>query len=184
LRDRQRLAVGRCACSDDALAGRRKRCVSPDALRGQELWLDGYNVLMGLEAALGGAVVLVGRDSCCRDVLGIHGSYHKVQETLPALRFIGEMTCQWGVSACRWWLDQPVSNSGRLKTLILEVAAECGWNWQVDLVMNPDGVLAASHHAVATADSAILDQCASWVNLVRRVINDRIPTARLVDLST
>jgi hypothetical protein len=77
-----------------------------------------------------------------------------------------------------------VSNSGRLKALILEVAAECGWNWQVDLVMNPDDVLAAAVHVVATADSAILDQCARWVNLARWVIDKCIPGARMVDLST
>jgi len=184
LRHRQRLAVGRCACAGDLLVRRREHCVLPDALRGQELWLDGYNVLMVLEAALGGGVVLVGRDGCCRDLLGIHGSYRRVQETVPALRLIGELTREWGVNGCRWWLDQPVSNSGRLKALILEVASDCGWNWQVDLVMNPDDVLAESSHVVATADSAILDQCARWVNLARGVIDKSIPGARLVDLST
>ncbi len=183
LRDRQRLAVGRCACADDSLASRRQRCLSPEALRDEDLWLDGYNVLMVLEAALGGGVVLVGRDGCCRDVLGIHGSYHRVQETGPALRLIGELTQGWGVSGCHWWLDQPVSNSGRLRALILEVAAAHGWNWQVDLVMNPDAELAEASQVVVTADSAILDRCQRWVNLARRIIAQRIPDARLVDLS-
>ncbi len=184
LRDRQRLAVGRCACADGLLARRREHCVLPDALRGEELWLDGYNVLMVLEAALGGGVVLVSRDGCCRDVLGIHGSYHKVQETVPALRLVGELTREWGVSGCRWWLDKPVSNSGRLRALILDVAAECGWDWQVDLVLNPDAVLVEASQIAVTADSAILDKCARWVNLARWVIDQRIPGARLVDLST
>ena len=183
LRDRQRLAVGRCACADGFLTSRSQRCVSSDALRREGLWLDGYNVLMVLEAALGGGVVLVGRDGCCRDVLGIHGSYHRVQETEPALRLIGELTQELGVSGCHWWLDQPVSNSGRLKTLILEIAVTNGWNWQVDLAMNPDELLATSNHIVATADSAILDRCQRWVNLTRAIIAQRIPGARLVDLS-
>ena len=184
LRERQRLAVGRCACADKLLAQRRERCVPPNALRNQELWLDGYNALMVLEAALGGGVVLVGRDGCCRDVLGIHGSYHRVRETVPALRLIGELTREWGITGCHWWLDQPVSNSGRLKALILDVATACGWNWQVDLVTNPDGVLAQSGQIVATADSAILDECLRWVNLASWVIAKSIPGARLVDLST
>lgn len=182
LRDRQRLAVGRCACADASLARRRERCVPPDALAGLELWLDGYNVLMVLEAALGGSVVLVGRDGCCRDVLGIHGSYHRVQETVPALRLVGEVTGAWGVSGLHWWLDQPVSNSGRLKALILETAAASSWNWQVDLVMNPDSVLAQTSELVATGDSVILDGCAGWVNLAREVVDARIPGARRVDL--
>ncbi len=158
--------------------------MAADALRGQELWLDGYNVLMVLEAALGGGVVLVGRDGCCRDVLGIHGSYHHVQETKPALRLVGKTTSAWGVSGCRWWLDKPVSNSGRLKMLILEVAAANAWNWQVDLEMNPDEVLAGASQVVATADSAILDRCRQWANLARAIIARSIPDARLVDLSS
>ena len=183
LRDRQRLAVGRCACADDSLARRQARHLPPEALRGEELWLDGYNVLMVLEAALGGGVVLVGRDGCCRDVLGIHGSYHRVRETEPALRLLGEFARESGVSACHWWLDQPVSNSGRLRALIREVAAAHGWNWHVDLVLNPDAVLAASSRVVVTADSAILDQCQRWVNLTRPVLARSVPSAKLVDLS-
>jgi hypothetical protein len=183
LRDRQRLAVGRCAATDAASARRRAHCLAPEQWRGQELWLDGYNVLMVLEAALGGGVVLLGRDDCCRDVLGIHGSYHRVQETAPALQLVGEMLRDYGVTACRWLLDKPVSNSGRLRALILEAAAKAGWNWQVELEMNPDNVLAKSSAVVATSDSMILDRCERWANVAREVITRRIPQARLVDLS-
>jgi hypothetical protein len=183
LRDRQRLAVGRCAAMDAAVARRRAHCLAPGQWRGQELWLDGYNVLMVLEAALGGGVVLLGRDDCCRDVLGIHGSYHRVQETAPALQLVGEMLRDYGVTACRWLLDKPVSNSGRLRAFILEAAAQAGWNWQVELEMNPDNVLAKSSAVVATSDSMILDRCERWANVAREVITRRIPQARLVDLS-
>lgn len=183
LRERQRLAVGRCACADESVQRRREHCLLPETMRGKGLWLDGYNVLMALEAALGGGVVLVGRDDCCRDVLGIHGSYHRVQETSPVLQLIGALTAEWGISLCHWWLDKPVSNSGRLKALILDVAQRQGWNWEVDLAMNPDRVLADSGEVVATADSAILDQCERWFNLARLVITRGIPNANLVDLS-
>src|SRR5438045_4071158 len=40
---RQRTAVMRCACPDDALASRLARLVPLDQLRGQTLHLDGYN---------------------------------------------------------------------------------------------------------------------------------------------
>lgn len=183
LRDRQRLAVGRCAATEAAIAHRRTHCLAPEHWRGQELWFDGYNVLMVLEAALGGGVVLLGRDGCCRDVLGIHGSYHRVQETWPALQFIGELMRNCGVPTCRWFLDKPVSNSGRLRAIILEAAANGGWNWQVTLEMNPDHVLAKSDAIVVTSDSAILDQCARWANVAREVMTRSIPQARVVDLS-
>lgn len=183
LTTRQRMGVSRYACSLADVQHRQKRCVEPAQLRDQELWIDGYNVLTVLETALAGGIVLPGRDGCCRDIAGIHRRYRKVNETIPVLRLVGEVAAAWGVRCCRWWLDQPVSNSGRLKALILEVAAEHGWNMKADLTFNPDHILAGSPEIVATSDGAVLDRCRRWVNLARCIITQRIPQARLVDLS-
>jgi hypothetical protein len=152
-------------------------------LAGQELWLDGYNVLIALEAALGGAVILLGRDGCYRDMANIYARYREVTETLPALRLIGQFTEQWAVRRCRWWLDRPVSNSGRFKQAILDAAANAGWDWEVDLVYNPDQVLKESDQIVATSDSVILDACGRWLNLAQLVIREGVPQARVIDLS-
>lgn len=179
---RQRMAVGRVACSAEAVRRRLAHQVQPQALRGEELWLDGYNVLTILETALAGGIVLVGRDGCCRDIAGVHRRYRKVQETVPALELIDRLASSWGVSRCHWWLDQPVSNSGRLKTLILEVAARTGLPTTVDLAFNPDGILAQTPHVVASSDGVILDRCQRWVNLVRLAIARHVPQARLVEL--
>lgn len=157
-------------------------CVAPPQLRGQELWLDGLNVLTAVETALGGGVILIGRDGCCRDVAGIYSHYHKVAETVPALRAIGQLASQWAVTKCHWWLDSPVDNSGRLKGILHEVATEAGWPWQVELVTNPDRVLSATDQIVSSSDHAILDRCQRWFNLARQVITYHVPQARIVDL--
>lgn len=183
LASRQRMAVSRCACSIEAAQHRRQLQLTPEAVRGQELWLDGYNVLTILESALAGGVVLLGRDGCCRDIAGIHRRYRKVNETVPGLRMIGETTAAWGVTCCRWWLDKPVSNSGRLKALIHEQAKASGWNMEVELDFNPDRVLYQSRHIIATSDGAVLDRCQQWVNLTRRIITEQIQDTWLLDLS-
>jgi hypothetical protein len=180
---RQRMAVSRCACSDDAAQHRRQLQLAPAAVRGCELWLDGYNVLTLLESALAGGVVLLGRDGCCRDIAGIHRRYRKVNETAPVLRLIGETIVSWSVTCCRWWLDKPVSNSGRLKMFIGEVAAAAGWNMPVELVFNPDKVLWESERVIATSDGVVLDRCRQWVNLTREIIVERIPQTRLLKLA-
>ncbi len=153
-------------------------------VRGQELWLDGFNVLTAVETALGGGVILIGRDGCCRDVAGVYSHYRKVEETVPALQAIGRMAAQWGVAECRWWLDSPVYNSGRLKAIILDVAGETGWRWEVELVTNPDKVLSAAGQIVSSSDHAILDRCEKWFNVARQVIASEVPQARVVDLGT
>jgi len=179
---RQRIAIARCACSGEAKERRDGHCVAPPQLRGQELWLDGLNVLTSVETALGGGVILIGRDGCCRDVAGIYSHYHKVAETVPALRAIGQLASQWAVTKCHWWLDSPVDNSGRLKGILHEVATEAGWPWQVELVTNPDRVLSATDQIVSSSDHAILDWCQRWINLARQVSDKHAPQARIVDL--
>jgi hypothetical protein len=183
LTERQRLAVFRSACPDAALAGRACRRAELEELAGQSIDIDGFNVLTTLEAALGGAVVLVGRDGCLRDVAGVHGTYRRVEESLPAVGLVGEWLGALGAGTCTWHLDRPVSNSGRLRTLILATAAERGWDWRVELDMSPDPVLIASPSVVASADSLILDGCARWLNLARHVVTASVPGANIVDLS-
>jgi hypothetical protein len=179
---RQRIAVARCSCSSLARERRQGHCVAASQLQGQELWLDGFNVLTAVETALGGGVILIGRDGCCRDVAGVYSHYHRVAETVPALQAIGRMLSQSGVSRCCWWLDNPVSNCGRLKGIILEVAAGSGWPWQVELVTNPDRVLSAAEQIVSSSDHAILDRCQKWFNLARQAIEKEVPQARVADL--
>ncbi|MDO8540631.1 MAG: DUF434 domain-containing protein [Opitutaceae bacterium] len=74
LRQRQRLALARCACSEEQRRRRAAHELPAGALAGAELWLDGYNLLISLEAALGGGVLLLGRDGCVRDLASLHGT--------------------------------------------------------------------------------------------------------------
>ena len=179
---RQRTAVARCVCSTEQQERRLARHVADGAVKGLDLWLDGYNVLTTVEAALGGAVLLVGADDSLRDMASMHGSYRKVAETGPALKLIGRAVAELGVGQCVWLLDRPVSNSGRLKQIIEDVAAAHGWHWRVELVADPDPILAESDQIVATADSQILNISAAWLNLARRVVEAHVPEASLVDL--
>ncbi len=179
---RQRTAVERAACSDAALARRAAHRVEAAELAGRPLWLDGYNVLTTIEAALSGGVILAARDSTYRDMASMHGSYRKVAETRPALELLGQTLAAHRVAEGVWYLDRPVSNSGRLKGVMEEMAGWHSWPWRVELVPDPDAVLADAEPVVATADSAILDRCARWFNLAREVVRVHVPQANVVDL--
>lgn len=179
---RQRDAVFRSACSSSARRRRLRRLLPAQAVRGRSLEIDGYNLLTTLEAALAGGVILEGRDGCHRDLASMHGSWRRVAETRPAIRTLGEGLAALGAGPCRLLLDRPVSNSGRLRQALLEEAARAGWAWTVDLVQDPDRDLIRSGVTVVTADSVILDDCASWVNLARHLIETRVPDARVLKL--
>ncbi len=182
LTTRQRTAVARGTCSPAQAAARAARRVPPEALADRPLWIDGYNLLTTVEAALGGGVILAARDGTYRDMASMHGSYRKVAETRPALARIGGVLAALGAVEVLWLLDQPVSNSGRLKRIIEEEAAREGWPWQVQLVDDPDRLLVAAEPVVATADSAVLDRCGPWVSLARAVVRREVPSADVIDL--
>jgi len=183
LTERQRLAVMRSACSDQHLVSRNRRCVAPKNLAGQEIAIDGYNVLITVEAAMSGGVIFKGRDGCFRDLASIHGTYRKVTETIPALQLVGEFLKEVGVSEAVWLLDSPVSNSGRLKTLIGELARKSGWNWEIELLLSPDAELKKTNLIVASSDSVVLDGCKRWVNLATEIIKKKLTSAKVIDLS-
>lgn len=178
---RQRMAVQRATCTDEARA--RRAATRVHAIAGRPLLVDGYNLLTTVEAALSGGVILHARDETYRDVASMHGSYRKVEETGPALTLIGETIAGLKPGVVTWYLDAPVSNSGRLRQLMADHAAARGWAWAVEIVPNPDAVLmAATGCVVATADSVILDAAAAWFNLARYVVESGVPGANVVRL--
>jgi len=183
LTERQRLAIMRSACSDEQLSSRKQREVKIADIAAKHIGIDGYNVLITVEAAMSGACVFKGRDGCFRDLASIHGTYRKVTETIPAVQLIGNFLKEIGVIEALWLLDSPVSNSGRLKTLIGKLAGENGWDWEIELLTSPDAKLIKSNLVAATSDSVVLDGCKSWVNLARAIIESKLPNPQLVDLS-
>jgi len=183
LRDRQRKALQRCAASDHDCLERKRRKVSPAALQGEILVVDGYNVLLTVEAALSTGVLLLARDGTLRDLAAMSGHYRRVQTTRPAVRMLSEFLSHHGCAGVEWYLDRPVSNSARLKRLIEEIVAERSPSWVVQLTDQTDKTIIESKAIVATADSAILDRCDRWVNLARLVVEGRIPDAWIIDLT-
>ena len=183
LTQRQRLAVMRSACSDQQLASRNERRIAAENLAGQSLAVDGYNVLITIEAAMSGGMIFKGRDGCYRDLASIHGTYRKVDETIPALQLIGDFLQEIGVAETLWLLDSPVSNSGRLKTLIGKLAEENAWNWQVELLFSPDAELKKTDLVAATTDSVVLDDCNCWVNLAAEIITVKLVATSVIVLT-
>ncbi len=182
LRARQRQAVQRCAASDEDCARRSAKRLEVDRLAGDSVVLDGYNVLLSLEAALSGGALLLARDGTLRDLAAMSAHYRRLHTTEPAIELLAEFFDRQGCSEVICYLDRPVSNSGRLKRLMLRCVAERRARWRVDLTDRTDHLLKHSPHVVATADSAVLDDCKRWLNLVRIVVEGFVPDAWIIDL--
>jgi hypothetical protein len=134
------------------------------------LVVDGLNVITTIEVALAGGVLLLGRDACIRDMASFHGSYRLVQETERAVAIFVDVVESMKPSEVTVYIDRPVSNSGRLAETIRTTAAATGSRLEAMTADSVDEILKTSSAVVATADSAILDQCGEWLNLARIAI--------------
>jgi hypothetical protein len=180
LTDRQRLAIGRSVCAPVIAENRQARRKNISECGGEIILIDGYNLIITLESALSGSYIFIGQDGCFRDLSGVHGSYRKVIETAESIGLIFSFLKEYDVKEISIYLDSPVSNSGRLKDYILEVAGNTGIPFSVELSQNPDAILKKSANNVVTSDGIILDAKVNWINLAAEIIIARIPEANLI----
>ena len=181
LNKRQRLAVTRSICTDEQLKQRHTKGISLEKTSNRALLIDGFNILITLESALSGGLILKSKDGCYRDLASVHGSYRSVDETTEALKLVGNCLSRLHLKEVIWYLDKPVSNSGKLASHIRKLAGTNHWPWQVEVVFNPDAVLKQAEYPVVTSDSSILDEVALWINLARTIIDSEISSAWIVD---
>ncbi|MFK7984359.1 MAG: DUF434 domain-containing protein [Saprospiraceae bacterium] len=166
LNARQQKALGRMAVAESAVSSRQAKACAFADLQDQAVVIDGFNLLILLEGALSGAYLFKGMDGVYRDIAGVHGSYKRVQKTEAVIDLIGATLTKFGVTKVHWFLDKPVSNSGRLKVRLLEKAAAAGYDWSVELAFNPDKAV-AEHGAISiSGDGWVIDHADAWFNLV------------------
>lgn len=174
LNARQQKALGRMAVAHPTVLSRQAKACSIEDLQEQAVVIDGFNILILLEGALSGAYLFKGMDGVYRDIAGVHGSYKRVQKTERAIELIGRNLAKFGVTKVHWFLDKPVSNSGRLKVRLLEMANALGYDWSVELVFNPDKAV-AEHAAISiSGDGWVIDQSESWFNLVAILLEQQL----------
>lgn len=181
LSERQRLALARITSPRAALEERERKRLreAPEALV-----LDGFNTIITiitLEVALSGSLLLEGMDGTIRDLAGLRGSYRIVDKTVRAVELLLARLEALGVKEALFYLDRQVSNSGRLRALLLDKAECRPVQVQVELHPSVDGVLSRLENVVTT-DAIILDKCGSWYNLNRGIIEEAVPEAWVLQL--
>jgi len=180
---RQRLAISRAACSSVSREIRQAKCLPIEKIEDQPLVIDGFNLIITVETAMARGLLLGCCDGCIRDIASIHGTYRQVHETRQAIELIGQVLQSFVPESVLWLFDKPVSNSGRLAAMVRDIAGAHRWNWQAELIENPDQAILGSHKVAITSDSVILDGVGHWVNLGANLISKYFHDAWLIDLS-
>lgn len=182
LHARQRLALQRSMCSGRARERRVAKEMPASRISGETLAIDGFNLIIGLEVALSGGLLLRGTDGALRDLAGLRGSYHPVEETEGALSILGDLVDELAIERAEFYLDSPMSNSGRLRARILDRAQSWAKGASVELVANPDRVL-MGRQCVVSSDSSVIDAAGSWFNLLAYALARRIQAAWVIEIA-
>ena len=180
LNSRQQKALMRLAGNRTIIEQANLKSLSINQLENKIVEIDGFNLLILLESALSGAYLFKCLDGNYRDISSVHGSYKRVIQTEKSIELVGNILQELQVKQVLWLLDAPVSNSGRLKQMLLTIAEKNDFPWEVELVNNPDTVLAVSENVVVSSDAWILDKCKQWFNFSAYLIEDRLGIENII----
>lgn len=181
LSERQRLALVRGISKyDDVIKRKAKEITNLSNI--EVVHIDGFNTIITLEVALSNSLIIKSMDETIRDLAGLRGTYSVIDKTEVAIKLIGEFLLEHKIKKAIFYLDKPVSNSGRLKMKILEVLEGLGLQIEVWNIDNVDSVLKSKENVVSS-DAIILDNCISWVNLNRNIIEEKLSNENCIDFS-
>ena len=180
LSERQRLALARTVSSQAGILSRKSREVTDIA--GETLYIDGFNVIIGLEIAYSQSMLFRCMDGTVRDLAGLHGTYRPIPQTDSAIPALMRTLDALQIAKAVIYLDQPVSNSGRLKTRIFELASDMHFELEVQLE-NPVDAILKTKPLIASGDAIILDECDRWFNLTDTVIAQQIGSYPYIDFT-
>lgn len=181
LSERQRIALVRgISNSEDTIRRKSKEVTNISNVK--EVHIDGFNTIITLEVALSESLIIKSMDGTIRDLAGLRGTYSVIDKTEIAIKLIGEILLENRIQRAIFYLDKPVSNSGRLKLKILEIFNTFKIEIEVENIDNVDSILKSKDNVVSS-DAIILDNCISWINLNRYIIEEKIKKYNFIDFN-
>lgn len=166
--ERQRLALVRTISSYEDYKSRFTKQITTfhDV---KTVHIDGFNAIITLEVALSGSPIFKSLDGTIRDLAGLRGNYRIIDKTEKAIQLIYQWLRSKEIKEAIFYLDSPVSNSGRLANMVKEIAESYELQVQTYVIPDVDRTLEKQANVI-TSDAIILNKCVSWVNMNSEII--------------
>lgn len=169
--ERQRLALARSVSATEWIHIRNSRELLQNGAKNlpKTVHIDGFNTIITLEVALSGSPIFYCRDATIRDLAGLRGTYRIIEQTQKAVALILDQLTYLNISEACFYLDSPVSNSGRLSGVIRQCAEAYDISVKTEIIPDVDRVL-EQLEGVISGDAIILNRCISWLNIMPEII--------------
>lgn len=165
LSERQRLAIVRSLATKEQLEMRQAK----EKKTGTEVCVDGFNMIITLEVLFCDSILFTCMDGTIRDLAALRGTYRIIPETTEATGMLLDVLLESGTESVHILLDEPVSNSGRLKAHIADIGEKYPFALDIQIRKDVDRELYGKENVI-TSDSIILDNCKSWINLTPKCL--------------
>lgn len=152
-----RFVLTRIIVAATLVYSRKAKAQRLEALRANEVFVDGYNVLITTESLLAGYPVYLCDDGFLRDTRGVFGSYKISRHTAHALSVVLDLLMQARPAYVEVLLDQQISRSGELAELMRGMMAGRGLPGTARTARDVDHLLKVSEAVVATSDGNVID---------------------------
>lgn len=178
--ERQRLALARSVSAGEWIRIRNSKELLQKGVQNlpKTVHIDGFNTIITLEVALSGSPIFYCRDGTIRDLAGLRGTYRIIDKTQKAVELILSQLKCLNISEACFYLDSPVSNSGRLSGVIRQCAEEYDISVKTEIIPDVDRAL-EQLEGVISGDAIILNRCISWVNIIPEIIEQIEPVWKI-----
>lgn len=178
LSERQRVAISRAISPTKDVKTRLMKLKT--FCDNEIVYIDGLNVIITLETMLSKTTLIKCMDGTLRDLCGLRGTYRLIDKTDTSIKLIGNELTQLNVKKAMFYLDSPVSNTGRLSQRIHELLKDYPFEVETELVPNADVILETKENVI-TSDAIILNKCISWINLISNILKKECPNTPIIN---
>jgi hypothetical protein len=154
---------------------RRQKIINIEAVRRQEIFIDGFNVILTISSYLQGLPLFLSNDGFLRDASMMRGKIQMTNKTRDSVKLIFEFLVKNSISKANFLLDKNIKIHPEIIAVINELQLSESCKCEVHPTEKTDKTLSEiSSGIVCTSDSGIIDSCKSPVfDLAFHVIQSR-----------
>lgn len=150
--------------SDRKSISRKNKIIDLDAIKGRNIFIDGYNVLITSELILNNNYdsLVMCDDGVLRDLKAVFGKYRMENSTKKVIVHVLKLINKYKPDCINLLFDRPVSKSGELAKLTNTILKDLDINGSAETLPNVDYELVKRselfYGIVATSDGVIMDR--------------------------
>jgi hypothetical protein len=161
---------------------RRKKKITIQEVRNEDLAIDGHNVLITTEAGLSGRPLILGDDGFIRDISGLSGNFKKTEMTEKAIQLIINALKYIKPRQTLFLFDAPISMSGKLAQEVRNLLKKENLSGDAMAVKVPEKILIGFPGVIATSDTVIIDQSRKILDLAYYILRKKTKLESLFPL--